>query len=199
MNLLLITLTTIDLMLALFILVIAVVIIKRQDKARYHYFLSKKRAQILRQFKEIYYSYEIYRVDYNQNSLLAVKEENVKQLLRNNFLGKDISFYERVDEENNVLKLQEKIRSLNNLADEFKVLYGEKKTLPIQSFIFWYRLLVHDFGVYKKNILEGRAGLLEDNIAIGKDINGIESCYKNLDDLSLLFRLDSEIEISKNR
>jgi hypothetical protein len=197
MNLILIILTTIDLLLAFLALSIGIAMIKRQDKLRYHYFLFKKRARILRQFKELYYSYELYRLGPTQNSFLFLKEEKFKQLLRNNFLGKDLSFYDEINKEENVLKLQEKLRDLDNLADDFKVLYDEKKTLPVQNFIFWYRLLVRDFGMYKKNLIEGEIGTLENNMVLENHIKKIESCYGQLNDLSLFSHLESGVKIVK--
>ena len=197
MSIIVIILTTIDLILAVLVLGSNILLIKWHDKLIHKHFLFKKRARALRRFKELYHSYEIYRVDQKDRTDLIIDDERFKQLLRNNFIGEENFPTSGINQEQDRIEFRKKLYVLDNLADDFTVLYGSKTAMPVQSFIFWYRMILSDFLNYKKNLLDHSVEALENNVSIKTGLKNLDSCYKKLDNLSLLNYLEDGVQIKE--
>lgn len=190
-------LATINLILAFLVLGSSILLIKWHDKLRYKHFIFKKRVRVLRQFKELYYSYELYRATQKEPSNLILDDKQLTLLLKKIFIGDKLSFYEGITQEQKEIKLQEKMNFLDRLSDDFKVLYNPKINLPIQSFIFWYRIILSDFVNYKKNLINGKIEALENNLSLKTGIKQLEFYYEKINNLSLSNDLEEGVQIKE--
>lgn len=184
-------LTTLDLIMAILVLGLAISIIKHQDKFRSKHLLFQEKFRVLRDFKELYYSYKLYRIDQE----LSI-EEKLDQLLNNNFLVNDFYFGEEKKIEQNKTKLHEKLKKLDNLESDFKLLFNEDNLLPIQSFIFWYRMFVSDFVLYRIKTQE-EIECSEYNTQFASEVKNLEKSYQKINELSLLRKLNNRIKLKR--
>lgn len=180
----------IGLVLAIVILIIEVAFIKHQDKMRRDYFIFKKRARVLREFKEIYYSYCIYRAQNSEDIIYLLTSEKLNILSRNNFFGKNEELFNNLGLDQKYTKFLESINQLDLLFDDFSVLYSGEEVYPIQSFIFWYRAFILEIASYKKSENSSPSTL-----SIELKMKSLESIYGQISESFVLNKLENQVKI----
>lgn len=190
MNLVLLAITTIDLFLAIVILIAGIYLVKRQDRLRHDYFLCKKRARTLREVKELYYSYCLYRADLDKETDFLLKLGKINQLARNNFFGSKLALFNQLDQPQNYIQFKEKINELDLLADEINILFPNQPAHTVETFLFWYRTLLLEIGAYKK---EGDNASYVCTIEI--KLKHLEEVYKTIEESFLLGELGTLVKV----
>lgn len=195
MNLILISITSIELVLSVFALMGGIILIKRQDSLRHNYFLFKRRLRILREFKELFYSYTFYRESLLQENGSLMKDERISQLAKNKFFENKGDFFESLNDREKYLVFKEKLNKLDLLSDDFKLLYPDTQVEEIQSFIFWYRTLLSEIASYKRDILEGNSNFSNHQLMVELRIKNLEKSFQSLNEGFTIGLLENEAKL----
>lgn len=193
MDSLLLATSIIGFVLALVILIIEVAFIRHQDKMRRDYFIFKKRMRALRGFKEIYYSYCVYRSHITEEISYLLTLEKLNELSRNDFFGRTEELFNNLSLNQRYQEFLEKFSRLDVLSDDFNILFTGKEAYPIQSFIFWYRSLIFEIATYKKN--KGSKNCPTNTLSIESKIKKLESAYKEINETFVLSKLEAQVKI----
>lgn len=195
MKFILLSITSIELLVSILALLGGILLIKRQDNKRHNYFLYKKRIRILREFKDIFYSYTLYRSSISQEIDVLLNDEKICQLTRNNFFKEKGNLFENLDCQNRYIFLQGKLNRLELLSDDFMILYDSKQSETIQTFIFWYKALLQDIASYKKGMLEEKVDYKKYTVSVKVKLKHLEEVYEILNESFLILELERQTKI----
>lgn len=194
MELVLTTVTTIDFILVITVIVTAVRLIKCQDHICYNHYMYRKRGKLLYHFKALYGSYSNYRSNFRLGSEEFLKNKQLVKLLQNDYLEKDINCLKYLGKNDSYLILREILRQLDLLSEELKVFYKEEEAEVMQDFIFWYRMLLSELGSFKKEYKKEKCQKALHRRTILAEVKNLERCYQNLQESNLLTNLESKME-----
>ena len=195
MEIVLVTITFIDIVLAIMIIVTSVSLTKRQDRLRHYHYVFRKRLRLLRHFKALYHSYSLYRSAFGLGVDNFLKDEQLYQLARNEYLGEDVSCLATLDKHGAYQIFREKLHQLDLLSEDLEVLYSEGEAKLMQDFIFWYRILLSEIGNRKRQASKENELDPIHRRSMEAEVKNLERCYQELQESRLLGDLEAKVKL----